>query len=357
MAVKKLSERRTSMSNHDFRSILEKLTLLESDLTPTNPTGSMNKQQKSAKQLPALFKPKTQKILGGDPNEKNPMSGYAVGGCEESQEMEEDSVEDNNFGLTPVRGPDSVESKTELIPVRGQAVSLEETSKVKEEASEDVLTKVKNSFTDYLKSLEDDIKQDKDLIAKKKQDLDLKKKELKDLALQTKKKQELDEDYVQFEVGDRICVTGPNEYQGEFGDIVDLGRNSDFVIVDIDGEIVSMHASDVEFHDDQEDVEDWEEELDEDPTQENPGNQASAELHDPTYAECSSPVKTFDVGAENLLEIHGDESNGFEIRHGDRSLPTRFSKLDDAEMALNMFKSKRDAKRAQELNADYIEEK
>ena len=327
MANQELLERRKSMSNHDFRSILEKLTLLEGDLTPTNVKHGLNKQQKSVKQMPALFKPKTQKILGGDPNAKNPMSGYMVG-ADESKELEEDHQELEVGDEICVTGPNEYQGefgevlefapsgKFVIVKLRtGDEVSMHvsdveysddqedvedwedlnkrgivsESDGVKEEASVDVLTKVKNSFSDYLKSLEDSIKTDKDLIAKKKQDLDLKKKELKDLELQTKKQKELEED----------------------------------------------------------------------PTQEEPGGAtATAELINPTYGESeSNPVKTFEVDATNLLEIHGDEVNGFEIRRGDRSLPTRFNKLSDAEMALDMFKARMAAKKEQELNADYLEEK
>ena len=50
-----------------------------------------------------------------------------------------------------------------------------------EEKSQDVLSKVKASLADYLKNAEDNIKQDKDLIAKKKQDLDLKKQDTTDM--------------------------------------------------------------------------------------------------------------------------------------------------------------------------------
>ena len=116
---------------------------------------------------------------------------------------------------------------------------------------EDVLGQVKASLADYLKSAEENIKQDSDLIAKKKQDLDLKKKELKDLELQVNQHNVEEaipmtlEDHQKLEVGDRISVTGPNHYEGEFGTIVDFGRGSDFIIVDINGDIVSMHASDV----------------------------------------------------------------------------------------------------------------
>ena len=45
-----------------------------------------------------------------------------------------------------------------------------------EEKSDDVLSKVKASLADYLKSAEEEVKHDHELIQKKKQDLDLKKK-------------------------------------------------------------------------------------------------------------------------------------------------------------------------------------
>jgi hypothetical protein len=342
---------------------------------------------------------------------------------------------------------------------------------------EDVVSKVKASLADYLKSAEEELKQDSDLIKKKKQDLDLKKKELKDLDLQQKAHQEveeadendendeenddhlfyvvlhdrdedttfvgeiykqdgrwregnvsgnppynwggthtymsyltpqdiwqhiqndfrrgfdiagpfsdqqkaldyaeyefgteeLDEDHKKLEIGDRVMVMGPNHYQGEFGTIVDFGRGSDFIIVDINGEIVSMHASDVEFHDDQED---WEEELDENPT-EAPPQSASGSGGNPTYAEsATAPVKTVHVpvecgdtaiggaggagGGTLLVELHGDERDGFCIKRAGRELPTRFKTLAEAELALEMYVAHRKTKHDAEQSTDYLEEK
>lgn len=297
--------------DYDFRSIVEKLAILEGRIDPSASEHLPESKQKK----PALFNNLKKKEESAIP---------MVGGVE----FAEDKME------------------------------------------EDVLGKVKASLADYLKSAEENIKQDSDLIAKKKQDLDLKKKELKDLELQVKQ-QEVDEaipmtleDHQKLEVGDRICVIGPNEYQGEFGNIVDFGRGSDFIIVDINGDIVSMHASDVEYHDDQEDVEDWEDdyqEVEEDPNQTPSQGEAPAGLQDPTYAE-SAPVKTTNVewtsgGGSVLVEIHGDERDGFCIKRAGKELPTRFSSLEEAETALELFKAKHKAKLAAEQSADYIEEK
>ena len=67
-------------------------------------------------------------------------------------------------------------------------------------------------------------------------------------------------------------------------------------------------------------------------------------------------VKSIALEDGNICEIHGDEGAGFEVRRGDRSLPSRFKKLDHAEMAVNMFNHRlRD--RIRNSNQDYIEEK
>jgi hypothetical protein len=301
--------------DHEFKSIVEKLAILEGRLTPEDTKPLAEPKQKK----PALF----------------------------------NNLKKDESAMPMVGGVEFAEDKME----------------------EDVLGKVKASLADYLKSAEENLKHDSDLIAKKKQDLDLKKKELKDLALQVKQHEveeaipdSLEEDHQKLEVGDEICVTGPNHYQGEFGTIVDFGRGSDFIIVDINGEIVSMHASDVEFHDDQEDVEDWEDDLEEDPNQTPAGGEGRSTMTDPTYAESvTAPVKTMNIPTEEvglsggggsvLVEIHGDERDGFCIKRAGKELPTRFKSLEECEIALEMFMARRKAKQAAEQNADYVEEK
>ena len=66
----------------------------------------------------------------------------------------------------------------------------------------------------------------------------------------------------------------------------------------------------------------------------------------------SGAVKTI-TNECGLWEVHGDETTGFEIRHGNRRLPTRFRNLDEAEMALEMFAARR---RRMNDSADYIDE-
>ena len=54
-----------------------------------------------------------------------------------------------------------------------------------------------------------------------------------------------------------------------------------------------------------------------------------------------------------LWEVHGNEPGGFEIRRGNRCLPTKFKTLDEAEMALEMFNARQ---RKRDEASDYIDE-
>ncbi len=95
-------------------------------------------------------------------------------------------------------------------------------------------------------------------------------------------------------------------------------------------------------------------ELDEDPTQEDPVIQPSTpSVEDPTYSEPTPTIKTVTMEDGRMCEIAGDQASGFEIRYGNRRLPSRFKDLDQAELALEMFKARC---RSQNQSADYIDE-
>jgi hypothetical protein len=65
------------------------------------------------------------------------------------------------------------------------------------------------------------------------------------------------------------------------------------------------------------------------------------------------PVKTVAMEDGAVLEIYGDLDRGFEIRHGGRSMATRFPNIDHADMAVRLFQQRR---RRQDLAQDYIDE-
>lgn len=124
-----------AQNHNDIYSIVERLRMLEEGLD-TN--------QRSANQLGATFRPKTVAVLTAKTDPKNPMAGKMVGGCEESEELDETAV------------------------------------------AEDVLDKVKKSFADYLSNIADEIKTDTDLKDKKHDDTDIKAKDTKDRTLVAK---------------------------------------------------------------------------------------------------------------------------------------------------------------------------
>jgi hypothetical protein len=95
------------------------------------------------------------------------------------------------------------------------------------------------------------------------------------------------------------------------------------------------------------------EEIEEDPTQQDfDVVPAQAPVEDPTLAE--SPVKTYPMEDGSMLKCYGDEAKGFEIRHGERRLPTRFRNVNDADMAVKIFQKRNNKPQG---NQDYLEER
>jgi hypothetical protein len=230
------------MSN-DIRDIIERLAILEGRITPVDVKHGLNADQKSVKQLPALFKPKDiSPTLSKTPYQKHPMDGWLVG--EEDEEADKEVVEE---------------------------------AKVEEEK---LLDKVKKSLTDYLASVQDD-KKDSDIKEKKKDDRDLGVKAVaKDL-------------------------------------------------------IAKVDA------------------ISEDPTEEDPVIQdTTPPIQNPTYAE-SACVKSMVLENGAMFEIHGNERTGFEIRHGNRTMKSRFKNIDEATMAIEMFRARQ---KKDNQSQDYIEE-
>jgi hypothetical protein len=240
-----------AQDHNDIYTIVEKLAILEGRITPTGVKKGLNPQQRSVPQMPALFKPKTQKILGGNPNAKNPMSGYMVGG-DESVEREQAMLE--------------------------------------ADMAEDVLAKVQKSFKDFIKQAEEQIK-DSDIKEKKQQDTDLKNRDNKDRGLRAKSQPSEREE----------CQTEESE----------LGSALSGVI----------------------------------PAQQ-PAGEPGVSMKE------SAAIKSM-VNEYGIMEIHGNERDGFEIRSGGRAMPSRFQNLDQAEMAIEMFLAR---KKKQNESQDYLDE-
>jgi len=217
--------------HNDIYTIVERLRMLEEGL---------NTNQRSVNQLGATFKPKTVAVLTAKTDPKNPLGGKLVGGCEESEELDETAV------------------------------------------AEDVLDKVKKSFADYLSNIADEIKTDTDLKDKTTTDSDIKAKDKRDRTLVAKQTEDS-------ELGSALS-----------------------------GEIPA----------------------------EQPAGEPGVSIKE------TAAVKTV-TNESGLWEMHGDDHTGFEIRRGERCLPTRFKTLDEAELALEMFNARQ---RRRDETADYIDD-
>ena len=244
-----------TQDHNDIYTIVERLRMLEEGL---------NANQRSVNQLGATFKPKTVAVLTAKKDPKNPLAGKMVGGCEEGEDFDDDNAINN--AIDPERDRNTIDN------------TIASESRVEE----DVLDKVKSSFSDYLKSIEDKYR-DSHLKDKKHEDTDI------------KEKNKTDRDLVAKEV----------EEDSELGSA-------------LSGEIPAAQ----------------------------PAGEPGVSMKE------AAPVKTV-ANESGLWEVHGNEHSGFEIRHGNRKLPTRFRNLDEAELALEMFNARR---KKRDEAADYIDE-
>jgi hypothetical protein len=72
-----------------------------------------------------------------------------------------------------------------------------------------------------------------------------------------------------------------------------------------------------------------------------------------------APQATFEMADGVALECWGDDDQGYELRHGEKRLPSRFKSLDDAGMAVKLYQArkKQQQRPEQDPSQDYIEER
>lgn len=234
--------------------IIERLALIEGKTTPVSVRHGLNKQQQGVPQLPALFKPHNiSPTLTKKPYQKHPADGYMVG--------------------------DSVEPRK---PSLGEAM---------QEVEEDMVSRVKGQFADYLEKLEKENKLDSHLVNKAKHDLD---------------------------IGDDGEV---DENATWDQDVQPIGDPADTEVAHgVEDHIAASVAAPAA----------------------------------PMSAVSESPAKTYTLEDGTCLECWGDDESGYEVRHGERKLPTRFPRIDHADMAVKLFQKRR---QKQDLSQDYIEER
>lgn len=275
----------------DIRDIIQKLAALEeSALTPVAVKHGLNQQQNKAGQLPALFKPKNiSTTLSKPPYQTHPMDGMLVG--------------------------DSVEPKK---------TALEEAM---QEVEEDMLSKVKATFADYLERLEDENKIPARLVRKARAELNI------DDDPQT------EEDYQPDMTGDLEHDIAKNPgtalATGAAANLIGMGENAtwDSDVAPPSDPADSEVAHGVEDH----------------------IAAAVAAPAEPMGYVNESPVATYAMEDGSMLECHGDDDRGYEIRRGNRVLPARFRTAGEADVAVRLFQKRR--KQQQDSDQDYLEER
>ena len=232
--------------------IIKRLSLVEGKITPVNVKHGLNKQQQGVPQLPALFKPRTiSPTLTKKPYQAHPLDGYMVG---------ENSL-----------------------------------AEAMQEVEEDMVSRVKGQFRDYLEKLEKENKLDSHLVRKAKHDLKI------------GDDGEVDEQEVE-------------ENATWDQDVQPIGDPADTEVAHgVEDHIAAAVAAPAE-----------------------------------PMAEYGVPARTYTLEDGTCLEAYGDDDNGYEVRHGERRLPTRFPRIDHADMAVKLFQKRR---QRQDQSQDYIEEK
>jgi hypothetical protein len=86
--------------SQDIKNLLEKLSLLEGAVTPSSyPKHGLNKQQKQAPQLPALFKPNKISVLKDKTDPQHPAKKFFVGSESRENPQTEDVITTVRKGL------------------------------------------------------------------------------------------------------------------------------------------------------------------------------------------------------------------------------------------------------------------
>lgn len=231
--------------------IIERLSLIEGKTTPVSVRHGLNKQQQGVPQLPALLKPKNiSPTLSKKPYQAHPLDGYMVGETALAEAMQE--------------------------------------------VEEDMISRVKGQFADYLEKLEKEHHLDSHLVKKAKAELNI------DDDPQTEEEMEEQATW-------DADVAPPDGAKG----------------TETSNAIATQVANVVD---------------------------------QPTAPLGESPVKIYTMEDGTCLECWGDDQKGYEVRLGDRKLPTRFPRIDHADMAVKLFQKRRQAAQ-QDQNQDYIEEK
>lgn len=276
----------------DIRSILERMAAIESGITPVAVKKGLNAQQKSVDQLPALFRPRRIRALGAKTDPQHPMHGKLVG-ASESSELGQAMVAKaaTDAGLPQIAATSIAKNWPNQDP-KTAALPESRLAETIAEIEEDMLGKIKRDLTAYLDQLSDPVSDDGRR--------DRNTPELDKLS----KKERIDRELV--DRAKKAVANDPSEAMAE------------------------------------------------DPTQQElTVEPPTPPQQDPTLPE-SRLVRTLALDDGTVMEIHGSDHSGYEIRRGSRRMATRFPDLALAETVLSLYRARH---RGHNSDTDYIEER
>jgi hypothetical protein len=262
--------------------------------------GKLSLAQQKVPQLPALFKPKHIRALGAKTDPAHPMDGYMVG----------DSVEPRRTALEEAMA----------------------------EIEEDMISKVKKDLTQYLDRLEKKVAVSRDL---------------KDKAVDAVEKGQAEEDL------DEFAPVGGDDREPDEEEILrqlaaQWWNGTEQQMVKAQNTLAAMgwEIGPDESGDDDAGVYVYR-------IGDEDGRDTVAFAHsDLDLNEGDAPVATFEMADGIALECWGDDNQGYELRRGERALPSRFKNLDHAGMAVKLYQARqRQQQPEQDLGQDYIEER
>jgi hypothetical protein len=263
--------------------------------------GKLTPGQQKVPQLPALFKPRHIRALGSKTDPAHPMDGYMVG----------DSIEPRRTALEEAMA----------------------------EIEEDMLSKVKRDLTTYLDRLEKKVSISRDL---------------KDKAKDAVERGQAEEDL------DEFAPVGGDDREPDEEEILrqlaaQWWNGTEQQMVKAQNTLAAMgwEIGPDESGDDDAGVYVYR-------IGDEDGRDTIAFAHsDLDLNESGTPAATFEMDDGKSLDCYGDDNKGYELRHGEQALPSRFKSLDDAGMAVKLYQArKRQQQRPeQDLGQDYIEER
>lgn len=278
------------MSN-DIRSLLERMSAIEAKITPVGVRHGLNAQQKSVDQLPALFRPQRIRALGAKTDPQHPMRGKLVGASESSELGQAIVAKAATDAGLPSGAAKFVAQHWPSQQPKDPSAALPE-----------------NRLAEAMTEIEED------MLGKIKQDLSA---------------------YLD-QLADKVSDDGRRER--DTPELDKLGKKQR-----LDRDLVARAKHDVA-----------QGQVEEDPTQQElTVEPPTAPTVDPTLPE-SRVVRTLALEDGTVMEIHGSDEQGYEIRRGSRRMHSRFPSLGLAETMFELYRARHPSAKQDQ---DYVEER